>query len=126
MARRSTARRAGCIIIMNTVFIRISDTKDKHEWGFYVPTGCVPMIGDRVCLEYALRDEEPEDCIYARISRREWGLNDEENMEVRLTGVFDEQLPDGCVAHCNAWPSCEWTKRKNECEVELERIRTQS
>ena len=100
---------------------------DNHEWGFDVPDGFIPSIGDTVTLWHAMPDDtegDTEDAIDGVVTKRRWGFasdfRDEECVEFEV--ALESELPEGYVADSTEWPASEWSKRKQELEAQLDRI----
>ena len=90
-----------------------------YEWGFLVPHGYVPMIGDTVTLVVA--DPKPEDgdwdedseyAIDAVVIKREFSfftdcISGPEGPQIWLKVELEEMIPRGLVAHSTEWPAFE-------------------
>lgn len=96
-----------------------------HEWGFAAPSSIIPSIGDLVLLGYAIPDHDDTFFVEADVISRHLGCPDEfsdKDFEIHLSVKLREPIPDGFVANSPAWPSIEWTKRKQATEDMLARI----
>jgi hypothetical protein len=96
----------------------------KHEWGFEVPEGFIPSIGDTVTLWHALPDKEADDCIDGVVTKRSWGFASDFREEdcIVFEVKLESKVPEGHIADSTEWPSSEWSKRKAEDEVEWYRL----
>jgi len=103
-------------------FVRF--TLGDLEWGFDVPDGYVPAVGDTVMLGIAERDTESDDAINATVVKRQWPfLSDwSEWKEIFIEVESDETIPSGWIADSTEWPSTEWSDRKRQFEDDLERM----
>lgn len=96
-----------------------------HEWGFEVPDGFVPAVGDKVSLWHAPPDEESNDSVDGTIIERRWPFASDFKkwMDVEFEVELESPVPDGHVADSTAWPSETHSKRRKEHEKGLELIR---
>lgn len=92
-------------------FLRFAvDDNDKLEWGFHVPFGYIPSIGDTVNLRYGLPDMEVEDAVDAKVVKRKWGFASD--YEIWFVVTVKEQIPKGRIADSTEWPSSEHSARE--------------
>ena len=97
---------------------------DKLEWGFTVPPGFIPCIGDHVSLWHALPDEEADDCVKGVIVKRHWGFaSDFHEYEcIDFEVELSSKIPVGRVADSTEWPSALWSRRQDMIQVQIDRI----
>ena len=86
-----------------------------HEWGFEVPDGFIPAIGDTVTLWHSMPDDTEgytEDAIDGVVTKRRWSFaSDFRDWEfVEFEVALESDLPEGHVADSTAWPAAEWSK----------------
>jgi hypothetical protein len=95
-----------------------------HEWGFDVPDGFIPAVGDKVSLWHAPPDEEADDCIDGLIVARRWSFASDfaEWLDIDFEVELESSVPDGHVADSTEWPSETHSERRKECEKDVERI----
>lgn len=98
-------------------FLRFQD--GHNEWGMHVPNGCIPGVGDNVTLQFGYPDKEAHGCVDATIMKRDWLFEDD---EIFIDVKTLEKLPRECIASSPEWPSEEYTKRRQETELEAKRI----
>ena len=90
------------------------DDGSSYEWGFYVSTEYVPMIGDTVNIVFAEPKSEnwnvdSEYPIEAVVVKREFSFFNDcmDNPEIYLTIKLKEEVPPGLVEHSTEWPAFE-------------------
>lgn len=105
------------------MFLRVCSS--DHEWGFEVPDGCIPAVGDEIVLWYAIPDtEDTEEFTDGIVIKREWSWDfDNEEMTVCLQVELNREIPEGYIADSPVWPSIEESKRKAEFDERLAKFR---
>jgi hypothetical protein len=83
----------------------------SHEWGFDVPDGFIPAVGDTVTLWHAMPDDtegDTEDAIDGVVTKRRWGFASEDCVELEVE--LEDELPEGHVADSTEWHRFQWQR----------------
>ena len=116
----------------NEIFLRFEiDGFDQYEWGFYVPSGYVPAVGDIVSLWFAEPDTESgwdvdsQEPIDGKVIKRNFCFADdfEKRLEIWYVVKLENNPPHGLIAHSTEWPAYEKRKRDAELKQKLDSIR---
>jgi len=115
------------------IFLNICEGKAfgrRSQWGFWVPNGYIPAVGDTLTLWYAEPDQEADDSINAKVVQRIWGFASDfdENEEYTIDIIVElcAPIPEGCIPDSAAWPSREHSKRERELAEEIRKIKSEA